>query len=172
MTANDVALLAATPGDAPLLANLLELYQHDLSAIFPIELDADGRYGYDRLPLYWSEPDTRYAYLIRGDAAVAGFALVTRDSPAIDDPAVLDVAEFFVLRSHRRLGVGRRAARLLWDRHPGRWVVRVSERNRGALPFWEGAIREYTRGGFAAKTHPGQSHVFRVFTFASQSEAP
>ncbi|MEO6026431.1 MAG: hypothetical protein ABIR79_06150, partial [Candidatus Binatia bacterium] len=63
MTANDVALLAATPGDAPVLSNMLELYQHDLSAIFPIELGADGRYGYDRLPLYWSEPDIRFAYL-------------------------------------------------------------------------------------------------------------
>ena len=145
-----VTLDAARIDDAPLLANLLELYLHDLSEIFPINPGADGRFGYERLPLYWSEPTRRFAYLIRSREEVAGFALVTRGSPATDDPENLDVAEFFVLRSNRRSGIGRRAAFLLWDRLPGRWVVRVSEKNRGGIPFWESAIREYTGGAFAA----------------------
>ena len=42
-----VNLDAATLADAGLLANLLELYIHDLSQTFPdIELGADGRFGY------------------------------------------------------------------------------------------------------------------------------
>lgn len=60
-----VTLEEATPAAAPLLSNLLELYIHDLSEIFPIDLDPGGRFGYDKLPLYWSEPDARYAFLIR-----------------------------------------------------------------------------------------------------------
>jgi predicted acetyltransferase len=131
-----------------LLFNLLELYQYDLSDIFPIKLGADGRFGYDKLPLYWSEPDMHFAYLIRSRAEVACFALVTRGFPASDNPDDFDMAELFVLRSHRRSGVGGGAAFLLWDRHRGRWVVRVSEMNRGARPFWESAIREYTGGAF------------------------
>ena len=56
-----VSLAVALSSDAALLANLLELYVHDLSEAFPlIELGADGRFGYDPLPRYWSEPERRF----------------------------------------------------------------------------------------------------------------
>ncbi|HEX4954229.1 MAG TPA: GNAT family N-acetyltransferase [Thermoanaerobaculia bacterium] len=162
-----VTLEAATPATAPLLSNLLQLYLHDLSEIFPIEIGEDGRFAYDRLPLYWSEPATYFAFLIRAEGRVASFALVTRGSPATADPEDPDVAEFFVLRSHRRSGVGRRAAFLLWDLLPGRWVVRVAEANRAGLPFWEKVVREYTQGAFSTTEHRGKLHTFRVFSFRS-----
>ena len=161
------ALEPATVGDAPVLAELLERYIRDLSGIFSVKAGPDGRYGYDKLPLYWSRPETHFPYLIKQNAEVAGFALATRGSPASDDPDDFDVAEFFVLPSHRRFGLGRQAAFLLWNRHPGRWVVRVSEMNRDALPFWESAVREYTGGAFTEKEHPGKTHRFRVFLFAA-----
>jgi len=108
--------------------------------------------------------------LIRVGERPAGFALVTRGSPASDDPACLDVAEFFVLRRHRRAHVGREAARLLWDRLPGGWVVRVSTANRTALPFWRTTIDAYTRGAFSEGERPGRPHAWRVFGFKSDTE--
>jgi predicted acetyltransferase len=150
-----------------LLSNLLELYLHDMSEVFPISVGADGRFGYDKLPLYWSQPETHFAYLIRSEGEVAGFALVTRGSPATSDPDDLDVSEFFILRSYRSRRVGRRAAFLLWDDRPGRWIVRVSEANHAALPFWERTIRDYTQGQFGKAQHPGRSHMFRVFSFTT-----
>jgi predicted acetyltransferase len=168
MDRHDVVLDAATQADAGLLANLLELYIHDLSAAFPnVELGPDGRFGYSRLPLYWSEPDRRFPFLIKCDGRVAGFALATRGSPASDDPDVFDVAEFFVLRRYRRSGVGRRAAILLWNRLPGRWIVRVSEGNAGALPFWSRVIAEVTGGAATELKRPGDPHTWRVFSFES-----
>lgn len=164
----EVSLATATRADAPLLANLLELYLHDLSESFPIEVGADGRFGYELLPLYWSEAERRFPFLIRHGPRVAGFALVTRGSSASDDPLVLDVAEFFVLRQYRRRGVGREAAILLWNLVTGRWVVRVSEGNRRALAFWPGVIRDYTGGAFSETGHPGSPHAWRVFTFESR----
>ncbi len=164
----EVVLDVAASSDAGLLANLLELYMHDLSEAFPdIELGTDGRFGYDTLPLYWSEPDCRFPFLIRYGTRVAGFVLVTRGSPASDDPGVFDVAEFFVIRRHRRSGVGRRAAFLVWDRLPGRWIVRVSEGNTGAVPFWAGVIAEYTRGAATELERAGSPNAWRVFSFQS-----
>ncbi|MET0794374.1 MAG: GNAT family N-acetyltransferase [Polyangiaceae bacterium] len=169
--AQEITLDTATPRDATLLANLLELYIHDLSEAFPnIQLGADGRFGYERLPLYWSEPKRRYAFLIRCGTRVAGFALITRGSPASDDPDVFDVAEFFVLRRYRRSGVGRRAIVQVWDRFPGQWIVRVSEANTGALPFWGRVIAEYTRGIAGESQRAGTSGAWRVFSFASQAK--
>lgn len=161
-----VALEAATPHDARVLSNLAGLYLHDLSEIFPIEVGGDGRFRYGELPRYWSEPERRFAFLIRSGPQLAGFALATRGSPASDDPEHLDVAEFFVLRGQRRTGIGRRAAFLLWNRIPGQWVVRVSEANRAGLPFWRAVVQEYTRGAASESERPGP-RGWRVFSFRS-----
>ncbi len=168
MTApNEVVLQAATLSDAAVLSNLLELYSHDLSDVFALEPGADGRFGYRNLSLYWSECARRSAFLIRVGTRLGGFALVTRGSPGSDDPNDLDIAEFFILRRHRRSGVGRRAACLLWDRFPNRWIVRVSEGNQNGIRFWSSVIAEYTRGIFLETTRPGSPHPWRVFSFNS-----
>src|SRR5262249_469926 len=141
-----VVVEPAMPRDAAVLSNLLELYSHDLSEVFALELGDNGRFGYQRLPLYWSESERRFPFLIRLETRLAGFALVTRGSPASDDPDDFDVAEFFVLRRHRRSGVGRRAAFLLWNRFAVHWIVRVSEGNQNGLRFWANVIADYTNG--------------------------
>jgi predicted acetyltransferase len=163
-----ITLHAATQSDAALLSNLLELYIHDVCDLFPtVELGADGRFGYPKLPLYWSEPERRFAYLVRRRGGVAGFVLVTRGSPVTTDPDVYDVAEFFVLRKFRHLGVGRQAAFLLWKCLPGKWTVRVSEGNRGALAFWSNILAEFTRGTAEESVRPGEPNAWRVFSFES-----
>ncbi|MEI9940906.1 MAG: hypothetical protein WDO69_27125 [Pseudomonadota bacterium] len=90
------ASIAPPSSDRALLANLLELYLHDLSETFAvIQLGVDGRFGYPRLASYWSEPEVRFPFLIRNRGELVGFALVQRGSPMSDDPEVFDVAEFF-----------------------------------------------------------------------------
>lgn len=165
-----VALHVATPADAALLSNLVELYAHDLSATFALELGEDGRFGYAKLPLYWSEPDRRFPFLIRSSGKVAGFALITRGSPASDDPEVFDVVELFIARRHRRSGVGRQAAFLLWNRFAARWTVRVSEGNRGGRDFWTSTITACTRGEIAETTRPGRQHAWHVLSFDSMNQ--
>jgi hypothetical protein len=48
---------------------------------------------------------------------------------------------------------------------PGRWIVRVSEGNRAALPFWESVISAYTRGQFTQSTREGSPHAWRDLSF-------
>ena len=151
------------------LANLLELYSHDLSDAFAIDVGADGRFGYPKLDLYWSSPDSRYAFVIRYGGRIAGFALVTRGSPLTEDPSDLDVAEFFVLRRYRRIGVGRQAACALWETLPGRWVVRVSEANQAALTFWIDVVQRYAGGKYTEASRDSAGRRWRVFTFDAPS---
>jgi predicted acetyltransferase len=166
----DVALDRATRDEAGLLANLIELYVHDLSDVFPnIELGPDGRFGYAKLPLFWSEPERRFPFIIRCNGKVSGFVLATRGSPVSANPDVFDIAEFFVVRSWRRSGVGRSAAFLLWDQLRGAWTVRVAERNAAAGPFWADAIAKYSAGGASEFAHPQAGSTWRVFTFDSSS---
>lgn len=164
---HEVVLEPATLRDAAVLSNLLELYSHDLSDVFALEPGVDGRFGYEKLALYWSEPESRLPFLIRAGTRLAGFALVTRGLPASGDHDDCDIAEFFVLRRHRRHGVGRRAAFLLWNRLAARWTVRVSEGNQEGLRFWVKAIAEYTGGTAVETMRSGSPHAWRVFSFNS-----
>jgi predicted acetyltransferase len=167
-SAHAVTLDLAAASEAPLIANLLELYIHDLSDIFPnIELGPDGRFGYRRLPLYWSQPERRFPFVVRCDGRVAGFVLAQRGSPVNADPEALDVEEFFVLRRYRRAGVGRRAAILLWKRLPGSWTVRVAENNRRALGFWREVIGEFTNGSATESPLVREDNLWRVFSFTT-----
>ena len=163
--APNVSLDAATAVDATLLSDLLEQYADELSAVFPtMARGPDGRFGYPRLPLYWSEPERRFAFVVWVDGQVAGCVLATRGSPAAEDPRVLDVAEFFVLRRYRRLGVGQRAAQLMWSRLPGTWTVRVAEGNRAGLAFWADVLEAAT-ARVTVSVRPSGPTSWRVYTF-------
>ncbi len=131
-----IELVAAAIEQESILGNLLELYAHDFSEFLHLELGADGRFGYKHLPLYWSEPG-RYPFLVNVDSRLAGFALVKRGGD------VFDMAEFFIVRAYRRQGIGMQVAHELWKRFPGWWEVRVMERNRTAMNFWERAIAAF-----------------------------
>lgn len=169
--APSVTLEAAGVEQASLLANLLELYSHDLSELFGLEVGRDGRFGYAPLPLYWSEPEKRRAFLIRQGTKMAGFVLVRMGSPIPEVAADLDVAEFFVLRSHRRSGTGRQAAFQLWDDMRGTWMVRVAEGNAAALSFWETVIDAYTGGSLTQSRRSVEGRDWRVFVFASRERS-
>ena len=160
-----IRLERASSQNHELLGNLLELYSHDLSDVFSIDVGGDGRFGYPGLDFYWSSPETHHAFVIWYGARIAGFALATRGSPVTDNPSDLDVAEFFVLRRYRGIGVGRQAACLLWDGLPGRWTVRVSEGNHPALMFWSGIVHRYTSGRYSERNRDSAGQRWRVFTF-------
>lgn len=138
----NVEVIPALKEQEPILANLLELYAHDFSEFLDLKLGADGRFGYEYLPLYW-EDSNRHPFLIMVDGNLAGFVFVRRGSEISNDKDVWDVAEFFVVRSYRRLGIGLKAAHEIWRRFSGRWEVRVMDRNQKALRFWQRAVSEF-----------------------------
>jgi predicted acetyltransferase len=114
------------------IRHLLELYQHDFSELDGSDVDDHGLYGYRYLDHYWTEDDRR-PFLFLVDGRWAGFALVRLGDPN-------DVAEFFVLRKHRRHGIGKAAARDLFRRFPGAWQVRQVATNLAATTFWRDTI--------------------------------
>jgi predicted acetyltransferase len=135
----DVRLEVAAPDQRPVLENLFQLYTHDFSEQWSGredgELGADGRFAqYVWLDSYWTEAE-RTPYLIRAGGHLAGFALINRFSHS-GLPLDHAVAEFFVVRKHRRAGVGFAAATSIIRARPGLWEMAVARRNTAALPFW------------------------------------
>jgi predicted acetyltransferase len=169
-TAIGVEVIPAPPEQEPVLANMLELYAHDFSEFCDLKLGADGRFGYERLPLYWTEPD-RHPFLIKAGGRLAGFVLVRRGSEVSDDADAWDVAEFFVVRGLRGRGVGTEAAHEVWRRFPGRWEVRVMERNRKAKEFWARAIKDFIGEAVEPTPFAEAGEGWHVFSFESKCAA-
>ena len=128
---------------------LFQLYTHDFSDFWAGtdrgELGEDGRFpDYPYLDSYWAEPQ-REPFLIRADRHLAGFVLINDHSHS-GLPLDFAVAEFFVVRKHRRGGVGRAAARAAIAGREGQWELAVARKNEAALAFWRGVAAELAAG--------------------------
>ena len=161
-----VEVISARLDQAPILANLLELYAHDFSEFHHFALQADGRFGYPNLYRYWTEP-TLHPFLITIAGELAGFALIKRRRSLISNgAAVWDMAEFFVTRAYRRQKFGTQVAHALWRRFPGAWEVRVMASNTLAFRFWKRAISEFTAAKAQALNIESRGSWF-LFSFES-----
>jgi predicted acetyltransferase len=162
-----IEIVPAAMEQAPILANLLQLYAHDFSEFHDVETGADGRFIYNPLPLYWSEPG-RHPFLVWADGKLAGFVLVKRGSEISGDGNVWDMAEFFVLRAYRRRSVGTRIAYEVWRTLPGVWEVRVMQSNVAALNFWTRVISEFTGENIDAVCFEKKGESWTVFSFETK----
>jgi predicted acetyltransferase len=160
-----VEVIAATPEQMPILANLLELYIHDFSEFHGMELGPNGRFDYPDVDSYWSEPG-RYPFLVWVDCRLAGLVLVKKEPDACAEVA-WDMAEFFIVRGYRRRGIGIRAAHAVWTSFPGLWQVRVMESNHAALAFWQRAIAEFTGAAIESTRVERAGEPWQVFSFKS-----
>ena len=129
----------AGPENDVLLRNLFEHYMYDMAEWFAIDTLADGSYAYDTSRLW--RPD-RQVYVMRAGESIAGFAIAGPATEWVGDERVRDVHEFFVLRRYRRQGAGLAMAGMLWQQHPGEWLVRALAANMAARTFWRAAIAQ------------------------------
>ena len=134
----------ATAADNDALRQLVQLYVYDFSELLGLELGDDGRFA-EHLLKDITLDGPRRAFLIRAAGHLAGFAIVQRGSRLTGDPATWDMAEFFVVRRHRRTGVGSRAAHWLFAAHRGPWEVRQRHENVTATAFWRRVITSYSK---------------------------
>ncbi|MGH9819991.1 MAG: GNAT family N-acetyltransferase [Pyrinomonadaceae bacterium] len=162
----DIEVVAATSEQEPILANLLELYIHDFSEFLDLDLGPDGRFGYKYLSLYWKEPG-HHPFIIEVNGGPAGFVLVRKGSQISGDENIWDITEFFVVRRHRRSGVGMTVAHRVWRWFPGKWEIRVRDSNRRAIAFWDRAVSELTGKTADRKLVKNNGETWHVVSFES-----
>ena len=146
-------------------------YLDDLSpantGVFPI-LGEVGHTEPDQFKR-WFDDRSAYPLLLLKDDMPAGFAIVARASGALLRAGIdYRMAEFFVARPFRRLGVGRAAVPLVLDRFAGRWQIMEYTRNSGAVNFWRRVVMLYTRGHFQERILQGEIHQ----TFVAGANRP
>lgn len=158
-----VRLRPVAADQLPVLQNLSQLYRHDLAEFRDSYPDEVGRFRDGRMSQYVEDPDCR-AHLVHvrlGEPGptssrpagkewqLAGFALIRG---LVAGPRLL--GEFFVVRSVRRLGVGRAAALAVLAAHPGPWLIPFQEENPGAARFWRRLATEVVGDSWREERRP------------------
>ena len=141
----EVELKLAEPHERVAIENLMQLYTHDFSEFWAGraegEIGADGRFGDYPLDPYWRD-EGHLPLLLTSEGRLIGFALLNRTAHS-GRPLDRNMGEFFIVRKHRRGGMGTAAAHAIFSRYPGVWETAVARRNVAALAFWRRAAASY-----------------------------
>ncbi len=124
-----------------LLDSLMQDYLGELSTYSDDIQSVDGRFQYPYLDAYWRDP-VRDPYFIFSEDQLVGFLLVRQDHDPHNGRCVMEVAELYVARDHRRRSIGGRALKKIWQQYRGHWRVCVLASNQPALRFWQSLIKE------------------------------
>jgi predicted acetyltransferase len=149
------------------------------TGIFPV-LGEVGHREPDQVAHWFADP-AAHPLVIAQSSRLVGFALVVRDSTEGMASAVgarsraatrspsYRMAEFFIARPDRGRGIGRDAARLIFDRFAGRWEIIEYLRNPDAVRFWRRVVATYTQGRFDERVVNGE--VRQTFESARKPNA-
>lgn len=162
MTAVTVSVRDArgAPADRLWIQSVYRDYLDDLNpgtGLFPM-LGEIGHHEPDLIAHWFGDPNT-YPLVILKDREPVGFARVVRTVAGGAQPRIdYRMAEFFVLRTRRRLGIGRTAVQLILSRFAGRWEITEYLRNSGAVNFWRRVVATYTKGTYQERIINGEVH--------------
>lgn len=169
---DQVKLIPATLNDLPIIQNLARFYAYDISQYYGHEpgweMEEDGLYGIGINFKEYFEDEHCSPFLIRYQNELAGFAIV--DKKGTDSAVDFNMAQFFILRTYKRKGLGKYAAFYCFNHFPGEWEIMVMPGNEGAYRFWRSIIKEYTNNIFKEYTLPlekGDRNLFRFSSFKS-----
>ena len=161
----------AAPGDRLWIQSVYRDYVDDLNpgtGLFP-KLPEVGHREPDQIAHWFGDPNTFPLIILKGSEPV-GFARVLRAVGATAQPRVeYRMAEFFVARSRRRLGIGEMAVHLILSRFAGRWEITEYLRNTEAVGFWRRVVARYTQGRYQERIVNGEVH--QVFDSAKPRPA-
>ena len=153
----------SAPADRLWIQSVYRDYLDDLnpgSGIFPA-LGEVGHREPDQIAHWFGDPNTFPLVIVKGTEPV-GFARVLRAVAAGGTPRIdYRMAEFFVMRTRRRLGIGQTAVQLILSRFAGRWEITEYLRNTAAVTFWRRVVASYTRGTYQERIVNGE--VRQVF---------
>jgi len=137
----DIRLIEADESQSSVIWTLLQEYLRQLSAFTEMRTDKDGFFPYPYLNLYWKESG-RIPYLIEVDGSTAGFALIREVINRCTSPH-MSVAEFYIIPSYQRKGVGEKVFSLIIGLHQGNWQLSVLRTNQTGLLFWRNVLKAY-----------------------------
>lgn len=149
--------------DKSVLANMFQLYMHDITAVLPRDLNSHGFFNYEYIDSYFTSGEGKIAYFSLINDKFAGFVMISDDFMVLtDEEKKYNMSEFFILNTYKNKGYGEIIANRIFDMYKGYWEVRPVPRSEGAKRFWERVIKKYTNNNYK-ESFPKPNRC--VFTF-------
>ena len=129
--------------DKDILYRLLQYSLFEESLTDLKEMNNEAIFEYKWFDSYFKD-NNREAYFIKEQETnkILGFAMVNQYMQKSGDGH--SIAEFMVIPKYRRLKIGKRVAKELFDIHKGTWEVKPAYGSSIAYSFWKNVIDEYT----------------------------
>ena len=128
--------------DKDILYRLLQYSLFEESLTNLKEMNNEAIFEYKWFDSYF-EDNNREAYFIKEqETHKLGFAMVNQYMQKSGEGH--SIAEFMVIPKYRRLKIGKRVAKELFDMHKGNWEVKPAYGSSLAYSFWKNVIDEYT----------------------------
>ncbi len=159
-----------------IINNIYPLYLYDLEEIRNVYPNRYGVFEDDSIKtleeqisifdIWWNREGILFPYLIIVDELPAGFVLVATPPYLVDDSDFM-INEMFVMRQFRGKGVGEYAARAIFNKHLGNWMLFTTptDSNLKTINFWRKTLSNYTNNQFIERDeellHFGFSKVFK-----------
>jgi predicted acetyltransferase len=113
-------------------------YEAEFSRITGKLPDGTGHYEFTD-----EKPGKYEGWMLSAGSQISGFAVIDISRERFD------VAEFYIIPTHRRSALGREFASALFDHYKGPWQVRQIKGAEYARAFWVDVIRHYSRGQYS-----------------------
>ncbi len=129
--------------DKDILYRLLQYSLFEESLTDLKEMNNEAIFEYKWFDSYFEE-NNREAYFIKEQETnkILGFAMVNQYMQKSGEGH--SIAEFMIIPKYRRLKIGKRVAKELFDMHKGNWEVKPAYGSSLAYSFWKNVIDEYT----------------------------
>ncbi|HET9388452.1 MAG TPA: GNAT family N-acetyltransferase [Steroidobacteraceae bacterium] len=149
----------ASESDRLWIGSIYREYLDDLSVqntgLFP-RLGEVGHREPDQIARWFGDRRAYPLIILKSEERV-GFAMVARGASSPGrTPVEYRMAEFFIVRASRRLGIGRTAVQLILNRFAGTWEITEYLRNPDAVNFWRRVVSGYTLGRYQERVINGE----------------
>ena len=155
----NIEILNLTHENKDLLWRLLQFALYDGSFYINNQINNEGIFEYRWFDSYFTENDN-YAYLIKMNDNIIGFALVNANLKIKHDCDALTISEFLILPQYRKNNIGKKASHMIFDKFDKDWEVQPMNNNKGAYKFWEKVIKEYTNNQYKKYNFKDEEDVF------------
>ena len=130
-----IRLQSVQAKDRELFWNINQKYLYEMTNFYDDPMDESGNYHYGHFEEYFSDPK-RIAYFIFNDGTMVGFAMICPYSNIGQNPD-FTMAEFTIFPSFRKKHLAFESAKLILERHPGKWEIKYNEKNDRAKELWD-----------------------------------
>jgi len=143
----NIEVLKISLEEKPIFKNLLKMYCYEWSQYNKFDVNGKGEYEFESHISRYFEKERHYPFFIKVNGILAGFILIDDDFVMHPDYDYA-MGEFFVMYKYRRAGVGRYAAKAIFDMLHGKWEIGEHPDNLPSVKFWDSVINKYTDGKY------------------------